>query len=531
MLRADLWVCPSSLYARLEAHGSQNGTSPHLTTGAALASRTGATQTQLVINPLGDRRPRVHHGTATCAACARMSVPYRTALRVVKLPTRAARGTVRADAEAAYRKKTPRSRRLHAVSARLHVNGVHHNIRHFDPYPFVAVSARAQHITDADANRYTDYWMGHWSLILGHAPPAVRRAIAAQLGRGWMHGTVSKPSIELSEEIARSVRVAEKTRYVASGTEAVMYAARIARARTGRRVVAKVGGGWHGYASDLLKSVNWPYGSESRGVYGERNIVTIPHNDLEGSVRALRRVRRELACIVVEPLLGGGGCVPCSRDYMRGLQEFARSCGALLVLDEIVTGFRFRLGCLYPTMRLEPDIVTLGKIVGGGMPIGAMCGTDEAMSVANTSEFGRGSRSYVGGGTFSANPASMSAGLATLRALRSRASVYGRIGRLGEAARRGLERALDGRAVTTGMGSLFMAHFSAGGRPVRSAADAARCDTALLHRFHFEMIARDGIFFLPGKLGAVSAAHTPSDIRGLVGAAERFSAMLGRGGG
>ena len=416
------------------------------------------------------------------------------------------------------------------MSSRLHVNGVHHNIRHFDPYPFVAVSARAQRITDADSNRYTDYWMGHWSLILGHSPPAVRRAIAAQLGRGWMHGTVSKPSIELSEEIARAVRVAEKTRYTASGTEAVMYATRIARARTGRRVVAKVGGGWHGYASDVLKSVNWPFGSESRGVYGERNIVTIPHNDLEGSVRALRRAGRELACIVVEPLLGGGGCVPSTRDYMRGLQEFARSRGALLVLDEIVTGFRFRHGCLYPTMGLNPDIVTLGKIAGGGMPMGAMCGKDEVMQVANTSEFGRESRSYVGGGTFSANPASMAAGLATLRALRSRASVYERIGRMGEMARRGLERALDGRAVTTGRGSLFMAHFARDGRPVRSAGDAARCDTALLRRFHFEMIAHDGIFFLPGKLGAVSAAHTPADIRELVRAAGRFSASL-RGGG
>lgn len=448
---------------------------------------------------------------------------------MVKVQTRGAGGTVSADAEAAYRKKTPRSRRLHAVSSRLHVNGVHHNIRHFEPYPFVAASARAQRITDVDSNSYTDYWMGHWSLILGHSPPAVRRAIAGQLGRGWMHGTVSMPSIELSEEIARSVRVAEKTRYVASGTEAVMYAARIARATTGRRVVAKVGGGWHGYASDLLKSVNWPFGSESRGVYGERNIVTIPHNDLEGSVRALRRAGRELACIVVEPLLGGGGCVPSNRDYMRGLQEFARSRGALLVLDEIVTGFRFRLGCLYPTMRLDPDIVTLGKIVGGGMPIGAMCGKDEVMRVANTSEFGKASRSYVGGGTFSANPASMSAGLSTLRALRSRASVYARIGRLGEAARRGLERALDGRAVTTGIGSLFMAHFGGGGRPVRSADDAARRDTGLLHRFHFELIARDGIFFLPGKLGAVSAAHTAADIRALVGAAGRFSAELGGG--
>ncbi len=431
------------------------------------------------------------------------------------------------DAETAYRQKTPRSQRLHATSSRLHVNGVHHNIRHFDPYPFVTRSARAQTIVDVDSNSYTDYWMGHWALVLGHAPPVVKRAITSQLGRGWMHGTVSEPSIALTEEIARSVRVAEKTRYVSSGTEAVMYAARIARAQTGRDTVAKVDGGWHGYASDLLKSVNWPFGSESRGILNEEKIVSLPHNDLEGSLRMLRQVKRDLACIVVEPLLGGGGCVPSERDYMRGLQEFAHSCGALFVLDEIVTGFRFRLGCTYPTMRLKPDIVTLGKIIGGGMPIGAMCGLDESMRMADTSALGKDRRSYVGGGTFSANPASMTAGLATLRALRARKSLYGRIGNLGKMARDGLRRAFDGHVTTTGAGSLFMAHFTRDGQAIRSAADAARCDTDLLHRFHFEMIARDGIFFLPGKLGAVSAAHTAADIRALIEAAGRFSATLG----
>ena len=431
------------------------------------------------------------------------------------------------SAESAYRKKTARSRKLHSRSVRLHVNGVHHNIRHFDPYPFVARSVDAQRITDVDGNAYTDYWMGHWSLILGHAPPGVRRAIESQVRRGWMHGTVSEPSIELSEEIARSVRVAEKIRYVSSGTEATMYATRMARAYTRRGTVAKVDGGWHGYASDLLKSVNWPFGSESRGVPGEKKIVSMPQNDLEGSLAVLRRIRKDLACIIVEPILGGGGCVPCERDYLRGLQEFAKKCGALFILDEIVTGFRFRPGCLYPSMRLDPDIVTLGKIIGGGMPIGAMCGRDEVMQTADTSAFAKTQRSYVGGGTFSANPASMSAGLATLRALRSRKTVYERIGDLGRRARRGLERAFDGRVVATGAGSLFMPHFVRGPGRVRSSADASRCDTKLLERFHFEMIARDGIFFLPGKLGAVSAAHTGPDIRRLLEAAGRFSASLG----
>lgn len=430
-------------------------------------------------------------------------------------------------AERVYRKKTPRSRKAHAKSSRLHINGVHHNIRHFDPYPFVTKSANAQKITDIDSNSYTDYWMGHWSLILGHRPISVRRAIESQLKRGWMHGTVSEPSIKLSEEIAKSVRVAQKIRYVSSGTEAVMYAARIARTHTKRNIIAKVDGGWHGYASDLLKAVNWPFGSESRGVPNEKEIISIPHNDLEGALDILGKVRKDLACIIVEPLLGGGGGIPTEPDYLRGLEEFAKKSGALLILDEIVTGFRFRYGCMYPTMHLDPDIVTLGKIIGGGMPIGAMCGRNEIMRVADTSRFTKTERSYVGGGTFSANPVSMSAGLATLQNIKSRGSLYSRINRLGNLARTSLERAFDGRVITTGKGSIFMVHFTRDLASINSSADASRCDTGLLQKFHFEMIARDGIFFLPGKLGAISAAHTSADVRKLDEAAQRFSSTLG----
>lgn len=434
---------------------------------------------------------------------------------------------LRTSAESAYRKKTPRSCRLHAKSTRIHINGVHHNIRHFDPYPFVTRTAHGQKITDVDTNSYTDYWMGHWSLILGHAHTRVRRAIESQLGRGWMHGTVSEPTIRLSEEIRKSVRAAQKIRYVSSGTEAVMYAARIARTHTKKNIVAKVDGGWHGYASDLLKSVNWPFGSESRGVINEKKIVSMPHNNLEASLDILRKVKDDLACVIIEPILGGGGCIPSKPDYLRGLEEFAHKSGALFILDEIVTGFRFRFGCVYPMMRLDPDIVTLGKIIGGGMPIGAMCGHDDVMRVADTSVFTKAQRSYVGGGTFSANPVSMSAGLATLQTIKAQKSLYARIRGLGETARRGIERAFDGRVVTTGTGSLFMPHFVRGTSEINSAADASRCNTALLEKFHFEMIARDDIFFLPGKLGAVSAAHTSADIGKLVRAAERFSCTLG----
>lgn len=429
-----------------------------------------------------------------------------------------------------YKRKTPGSARLFARSAGLHVNGVSHNIRFFEPYPFVVRSAAGKSLTDVDGNRFTDYWMGHWSMVLGHSPGSVRAAVGRQLSRGWMHGTVSEPAIMLSEEIRRAVPAAEKIRYTASGTEATMYASRLARGATGRGTVAKVDGGWHGYASDLLRSVNWPFsapedGGMARG-RGAGDVVSIPYNDLEGSLEVLGGAGKDLAGVIMEPVLGGGGCIPATAEYARGVQEFARKSGALLILDEIVTGFRFRYGCLYPTIGLEPDIVTLGKIVGGGFPIGVICGADEVMGRADTSRMPRERRSYIGGGTFSANPASMAAGRETLSRLRRGAGrTYPKIDRLGRMARRELARIFDGRVATTGAGSLFMTHFVRDGQAgeITNASQAARCDTETLRRYHFKMIAEDGIFLLPGKLGAVSAAHGDADIRRMVDASADFA--------
>lgn len=429
------------------------------------------------------------------------------------------------EASRLYRKKTPRSARLFAESKKLHVNGVSHNIRFFEPYPFVTKSARGKYLIDVDSNKYVDFWMGHWSLILGHAPSTVLTKIREQLKHGWMHGTVNKNTIELSEIISNAVPVAQKIRYVTSGTEATMYAVRLARAVTGRKIVAKIDGGWHGYTSDLLKTVNWPFKeSESQGLTDERHIVSIPYNDLEKSLQILKKVRKDLAAVIIEPLLGGGGCIPATKDYLRGVQEFAKKNGTIFILDEIVTGFRFRFGCLYETMRLDPDIVTLGKIVGGGFPVGVICGKNEIMDHANTRHYTKTKRAYIGGGTFSANPATMCAGYATLRMLQKNNSVYTKIGKLGQQTREKLDKVFDGRVITTGLGSLFMTHFvTKGVSLVQSALDAARCDTRMLQRFHFEMIARNGIFFLPGKLGAYSNAHSESDVKALVDAAAKFS--------
>jgi glutamate-1-semialdehyde 2,1-aminomutase len=429
-----------------------------------------------------------------------------------------------------YKEKTARSAKLFAKSKKLHVNGVSHNIRFFEPYPFVTKSASGKFLIDVDSNKYVDYWMGHWSLILGHAPRQVSKQVKEQLRNGWMHGVVNKNTLDLSDLISKVVPVAQKIRYVSTGTEADMYAVRLARAATGKKMIAKIDGGWHGYTSDLLKTVNWPFEeSESSGLMDEEYITSLPYNDLERSIEILKTTKKNLAGIIVEPFLGGGGCIPATKDYLHGLQEYARSENAVFILDEIVTGFRFRYGCIYNTMNLDPDIVTLGKIVGGGFPIGVICGKNEIMQLANTKLYSKSKRAYIGGGTFSANPMTMTAGTATLSVLKKYKKIYSKINSLGERTRKELGKVFGDKVVTTGMGSLFMTHFVTNNiKQIHNASDVAKCNTKLLHRYHFEMIANDGIFFLPGKLGAFSNAHSDSDVTSLINASERFSHRIKR---
>ena len=423
-----------------------------------------------------------------------------------------------------YKKKTKNSAKIFAKSLKLHVNGVSHNIRYYEPYPFVVKSSSGKNLIDVDGNKYTDYWMGHWSLILGHGPSKVKEALQKQIEKSWMYGTVNEQTIKLSELISKAVPVAEKIRYVTSGTEATMYAVRLARSVTGKKIIAKIDGGWHGYTSDLLKSVNWPFTeSESSGIVNEEKIVSIPYNDLEKSIKILKKYSKNLAGVIIEPVLGGGGCIPATPEYLKGIQEFVHKNNSLFILDEIVTGFRFRYGCLYPTMKLNPDIVTLGKIVGGGMAIGVMCGKKEIMEQADTTGKKKSERSYVGGGTFSANPASMTSGFATLSVLKNGKSIYSKINGLGEYARKELSRSFDGKVMVTGKGSLFMTHFIKNGMTeITNAADVAKCDGTALAKYHFKVIAQDGIFFLPGKLGAISNAHSKTDINQMIKASENF---------
>jgi len=337
------------------------------------------------------------------------------------------------DAIKTYKLKTGKSAKLFEKSKKYHVDGVHHNIRFFEPYPFVTKSANRKFLIDVDSNKYVDYWMGHWSLILGHTQKKIVSQIKKQLSYDWMHGTLNKNSIELSEKISKAVPVAEKIRYASTGTEATMYAVRLARTITKRKTIAKIDGGWHGYTTDLLKTVNWPFHmSESSGLTDEKHIISLPYNNLEKSVKILKMKKNDLAAVIIEPVLGGGGCIPATKEYLLCIQEFCHKNNILFILDEIVTGFRFRFGCLYNTMKLDPDLVTLGKIVGGGFPIGVICGKNELMKYASTSIFSKTERAYIGGGTFSANPLTMMAGSTMLSIIKNKGNLlYNKLNNFG----------------------------------------------------------------------------------------------------
>lgn len=426
-----------------------------------------------------------------------------------------------------YHRRTIKSRRFYSRSAKLFPGGISHNIRYFEPYPFFVNSAKGRQLRDVDGNKYTDYWMGHWALILGHSPKPVADALAQQVRNGTLYGTVNDVSIQLGETIQKLMPRAEMMRFSSTGSEATMYAVRLARAKTGRRVIAKAIGGWHGFNTTLMQTVNYPFeAEEGPGLVQDEGqyVESISFNNLDASLKVLETIRDDLACVIIEPVLGGAGCITPVDGYLQGLQEFAKKNGSLFILDEIVTGFRLSLNGAASIYKLEPDLFTLGKISGGGMPIGIVCGDKEIMSLADpVARKGKEARCAIGGGTFSANPVTMTAGLTTLNFLKKNKGVYTKIDRLGNMARKGLTKIFAEAEIpcqVTGTGSIFLTHFRKD--VVMNASDVATSDKALLAKYHFALVADYGIFFLPTKMGALSYAHDEGDVKKLLAATEEI---------
>jgi glutamate-1-semialdehyde 2,1-aminomutase len=420
-----------------------------------------------------------------------------------------------------YISKTSKSRKLYNKAKKLLPAGVSYFIRHFEPYPFYAKAARGSKIVDIDGNEYIDFWIGHYSLILGHSPPEVVKAVKDQIGKGFHYGISHELEVAMAEQIVKMVPSAKMVRFTNSGTEAAMYATRLARTYTGKEKIVKVEGGWHGGYDALHKAVRPPFDiPETSGITSgvSKDTITIPFNDLEGARKKLER--EEFAAIMLEPVLGAGGGIPVEKDFLNGLREICTEKNALLMFDEIITCFRLAPGGAQQRFGSLPDITILGKIMGGGLPIGAIVGSREIMEHMDPTVYERPKFSFHGG-TFCANPVVLTAGLATLKELED-GKLQNQLDKRGDSIRRQLAEIFERKNIdvqVTGVSSLFQIHFTK--EKLKDAEGVFRADRKKLEDYHLHLITK-GVFFLPTKLGALSKAHSRSDLEKLIAETENY---------
>ncbi|MFH0850279.1 MAG: aminotransferase class III-fold pyridoxal phosphate-dependent enzyme, partial [Candidatus Bathyarchaeota archaeon] len=314
-----------------------------------------------------------------------------------------------------YKERTKGSLRLYERAQRVLPAGVSYQLRDITPHPFYVRKAQGVKLTDVDGNVYTDYWVGHGALILGHSPEPVVEAVAKQLHNGTHFGFCHELEIELAERIVDMMPSAEMVRYTSSGTEANLYGTRLARAYTGSMKMVKIEGGWHGGYDSLHTAVHAPFNvPESAGLNPKtvEDTSAVPFNDLEAAEKALKP--GDKACLIIEPVMGAGGFITPEQGYLEGLRELCDDTGTLLIFDEVVTGFRLAPGGAQEYYGVTPDVSIIGKILGGGFPVGALVGRREVFERINHNKYPRMQERSAQGGTFTGNPISMTAGIATL---------------------------------------------------------------------------------------------------------------------
>jgi len=368
-------------------------------------------------------------------------------------------------------------------------------------------------IFDADGNGYIDY-VGSWGpMILGHRHPAVVSALQATLERGTSFGAPTDLEIELAEMVIAAVPSIDTVRFVNSGTEATMSAIRLARGVTNRDLIVKFDGCYHGHADTLL--VEAGSGVATLGIPGSPGVpgafaaqtISIPYNDLEAFHRIMSAKGQEVACVIVEPVAGNMGLVPPAEGFLEGLREATQKAGSLLIFDEVITGFRVSLGGAQALYNVMPDLTTLGKIIGGGMPVGAYGGKKEIMDrIAPEGP-------VYQAGTLSGNPLAMAAGIATLAEL-NKPGVYAELDQKADSLTNGIRDAARESGITVQVdrvGSVFGMFFN--DKPVKNMSDAKSCDLDRFTKYYSAMLEQ-GIYLAPSQFesGFVSTAHRDEQI-------------------
>jgi glutamate-1-semialdehyde 2,1-aminomutase len=388
--------------------------------------------------------------------------------------------------------------------------------------PRFIARAKGAHVWDADGNRYVDY-VGSWGpMILGHADPGVLRAVRAALRHGTSFGAPCELETELAQRVVAAVPSVERVRFVSSGTEAAMSALRLARAATGRPRILKFEGCYHGHADALLVAAG--SGVATLGIPGSPGVpdaftaltVTAPYNDLGAVSDAFARWKGEIACVIVEPVAGNMGLVLPEPGFLPGLRELCTRAGALLIFDEVMTGFRVARGGAQERFGVTPDLTCLGKVVGGGLPAAAYGGPAELLD-----RMAPDGPVYQAG-TLSGNPLAMAAGCATLDRLAKR-GVYAQLERTARALADGLAAAAADAGVpftAAAIGGMFGFFFHGG--PVRDFAAARKADPDAFRTFFAAMLDA-GVYLAPSafEAGFVSLAHRPADVAATVRAARK----------
>lgn len=424
-----------------------------------------------------------------------------------------------ADLLRRYQERTPKSGALHQRASRVMPGGDTRTGTFHLPYPIFVSRGQGCRLWDADGNEYLDFLNNFTSLLHGHANPTVQEALVAQAARGTVHGTANELQVELAELLSGRVPSVERIRFCNSGTEATLFALRAAKAFTGRSKIMKMEGGYHGSHDQVAVGMAPPYDTNatlglSPGALSE--VVLGSFNDLDFTTELIRRHRHELAAVIVEPMMGSAGAIPADPAFLRGLRQVTEECGVLLILDEIIT-FRLGFGGCQEHYGIRPDLTTFGKIIGGGLPVGAFGGRADIMSGYDPSRSG----SIVHSGTYNGNAVTMAAGLATLK-LFDRAAVV-RLNQTGDDLRARLNQAIGEAgldAMVVGFGSVMQLHFQK--PPLRNARDGARGDKWLLRLAHLSLLV-EGIFTAGRQMYVLSTAMTEAALEEFQ---TRFTAAL-----
>jgi glutamate-1-semialdehyde 2,1-aminomutase len=427
-------------------------------------------------------------------------------------------------------RKTEQSRKLQQRAEQLIPGGVNSPVRAFRSVgcdPLYIVRGEGSHIWDADGNEYVDY-IGSWGpLILGHAVPAVIEAMISAARKGTSFGASTPAEADLAELVISAFPHVQKVRFVSSGTEATMSAIRLARGYTKRKYIAKFEGCYHGHSDALL--VKAGSGVATLGIPGSAGVpeeftqftLALPYNDVGAIELAFEKFKQQIACVIVEPVVGNMGCVPPAPGYLEALRAITARDKALLIFDEVMTGFRLAYGGAQELYGIRPDLTTMGKIIGGGLPVGAYGGPSEIMDLV--APLGP----VYQAGTLSGNPLAMAAGYATLSYLREHKDVYAKLDKHAAEVVAGVASAAKDAGVTmchNRVGSMFTWFFAAG--PVTDWTSAAKCNTEAFGRF-FRAMLENGIYLPPSQFEAafLGAAHTESDVQQTIAAAKQAFAM------